>query len=75
MSRSTGSTRIPKYRLHSPSGLAVARFNGVDFYLGKHGSQESRDESQFKVAVTLRVTHCDSPPRRIASHHSESDGY
>lgn len=44
MSRSTGSPRIPKYRLHSPSGLAVARFNGVDFYLGKHGSQESRDE-------------------------------
>jgi hypothetical protein len=30
--------------LHSPSGLAVARFNGVDFYPGQHGSRESRDE-------------------------------
>ncbi len=44
MSRSSGSPRIPKYRLHRHSGLAVARFNGVDYYLGKHGSQESRDE-------------------------------
>ena len=44
MSRSSGTPRIPKYRLHRPSGLAVARFNGVDYYLGKHGSQESRDE-------------------------------
>jgi hypothetical protein len=39
-----GSSRIPKYRLHRPSGQAVARFNGIDYYLGKHGSQESRDE-------------------------------
>lgn len=44
MSHSPGSPRIPKYRLHRPSGQAVPRFNGVDCYLGKHGSQESRDE-------------------------------
>ena len=44
MFQSAGSSRIPKYRLHRPSGQAVARFNGIDYYLGKHGSQESRDE-------------------------------
>ena len=44
MSQSAGSCRIPKYRLHRASGQAVARFNGVDYYLGKYGSQESRDE-------------------------------
>lgn len=44
MSRSKGSPRIPKYRLHRASGQAVATFNGFDYYLGKHGSQESRDE-------------------------------
>jgi len=27
-----------------------------------------------KVAVTLQATLCDSTPRRIAVHHSESDG-
>lgn len=44
MSHSAGAPRIPKYRLHRPSGQAVARFNGVDYYLGKYGSPESRDE-------------------------------
>ena len=44
MSNSSGSSRVPKYRLHRPSGQAVASFNGVDYYLGKHGSEESRNE-------------------------------
>src|SRR4051794_31240345 len=44
VSNSSGSSRVPKYRLHRPSGLAVARFSGVDYYLGKHGSEESRNE-------------------------------
>jgi hypothetical protein len=38
------SPRIPKYRLHAPSGLAVVRLNGRDIYLGKHGTKESRQE-------------------------------
>jgi hypothetical protein len=38
------SSRIPKYRLHTPSGLAVVRLNDRDIYLGKHGTQESRQE-------------------------------
>ena len=31
----------PKYRLHKPTGLAVVRLNGKDFYLGKHQTPES----------------------------------
>ena len=31
------SARIPRYRLHKPTGLAVVRLNGRDIYLGKHG--------------------------------------
>jgi integrase len=34
--------RIPKYRLHKPSGLAVVRLNGKDIYMGPHGSDASR---------------------------------
>ena len=44
MKKTSASSRVPKYRLHRPSGQAVARFNGIDYYLGKHGSQASRDE-------------------------------
>ncbi|HOW71368.1 MAG TPA: tyrosine-type recombinase/integrase [Phycisphaerae bacterium] len=35
------SVRIPKYRLHKPTGLGLVRIKGRDFYLGKHGTQES----------------------------------
>lgn len=38
------TSRIPKYRLHAPSGLGVVRLNGRDIYLGKHGTKESRQE-------------------------------
>lgn len=34
--------RIPSYRLHRPSGLAVVTLNGKDHYLGPHGTPESR---------------------------------
>ncbi len=34
--------RIPKYRHHKRSGLAVVTIDGRDHYLGKHGSNESR---------------------------------
>lgn len=38
------SPRIPKYRLHAPSGLGVVRLNGRDVYLGRHGTKESQHE-------------------------------
>ena len=40
----TPSPRIPKYRLHKPSGLAVVRLNGKDIYMGPHGSDSSRQQ-------------------------------
>lgn len=44
MSNSRASTRVPKYAFHMGSGQAVVRLGGIDIYLGKHGSEESRAE-------------------------------
>lgn len=41
--RSTAS-KPPSYCLHKASGQAVVRIDGRDYYLGKHGSHESRQE-------------------------------
>ena len=49
----TRSPRIPSYRLHKPSGLAVVRLNGRDFYLGRHGSPESQNKYEQLVAEWL----------------------
>ena len=64
MFQSAGSSRIPKYRLHRPSGQAVARFNGIDYYLGKHGSQESRDEYDRLLGEWMIKGR--QPPRKLA---------
>ena len=45
--------RIPSYRLHKPTGLAVVRLNSRDFYLGKHGTPESRSEYERLIAEWL----------------------
>jgi integrase len=38
--------RIPAYRLHKPSGLAVVTMEGRDHYLGRYGSDISKTEYQ-----------------------------
>lgn len=45
--------RIPSYRLHKPSGLAVVTLAGEDHYLGTHGTPESRESYDRKVAEWL----------------------
>lgn len=45
--------RIPSYRLHKPSGQAVVRLNGRDFYLGKHGSAQSQEAYERLIAEWL----------------------
>lgn len=50
--RST-TPRIPKYRLHKPSGLAAVRLNGRDVYLGQHGTAESRAQYDAVIADWL----------------------
>ena len=63
--------RIPSYRLHKPTGLAVVRLNGKDFYLGKHGTPESQEEYTRRIAEWL-TNHChpfpsaDEPKREVS---------
>jgi len=61
------SSRIPKYRLHKPSGLAVVRLNGQDTYLGPHGS----DESQQKYARLIKEWLAN---HRLLAPAEEADG-
>jgi len=45
----------PSYRLHKPSGQAVVRLNGKDHYLGKHGTEESRERYAALLADFLTL--------------------
>ena len=45
--------RIPRYRLHKPTGLAVVTLDGKDHYLGRHGTDESRRQYDCLVAEWL----------------------
>ncbi|MBW2223906.1 MAG: tyrosine-type recombinase/integrase, partial [Deltaproteobacteria bacterium] len=45
--------RIPKYRLHKPSGQAVATLGYRDVYLGRHGTKSSREEYDRRIAEWL----------------------
>lgn len=42
--------RVPSYRLHKPSGQAVVRLGGKDFYLGSYGSDDSQTEYRRLIA-------------------------
>ena len=44
--------KIPSYRLHKASGQAVV-WLGRDVYLGKHGSQESREKYHRLISEWL----------------------
>jgi integrase len=54
--------RVPKYRLHKPTGLAVVRLSGRDMYLGRYGSPESEARYETAVAEWLRNDR-KAPPR------------
>jgi integrase len=47
------SKRIPTYRLHKPTGLAVVTLDGKDHYLGRHGTAASRAAYERLVAQWL----------------------
>ncbi len=61
--------RIPSYRLHKPSGLAVVRLNGKDVYLGKHGTPESQAEYRRVIAEWLASP---TPSLSIACYQDRS---
>ena len=44
------ASRLPKYRHYKPKDLAVVRLDGKDHYLGKYGSEESREKYRRLVA-------------------------
>src|SRR5690242_11069421 len=50
--------RTPSYRLHKPTRQAVVTLNGRDFYLGRHGSPESRAEYDRLIAEWLSHGRC-----------------
>jgi|SRR5687768_3854769 len=45
--------RIPRYRLHKPSGQAVVTLDDRTYYLGKHGSTESHQRYDRYIAEWL----------------------
>src|SRR5690349_21772717 len=59
--------RIPKYRKHKPSKLAVVSLGGRDIYLGKYGTKESRDEYDKLVAEYLKLRGQPVPPAIVAA--------
>ena len=61
---SRNSVRIPSYRLHKPTELAVVRLSGRDHYLGKHGTRESKREYQRLIAEWLANGHQQPPECR-----------
>ena len=74
--------RVPSYRLHKPSCLAVVRLSGRDFYLGPYDTLESRQEYDRIVAEWLTNGHqspgkaqrgCERTEPRTARKPEESD--
>src|ERR1700677_147953 len=50
-------TKIPSFRLHKPSGLAVATFNGRDVYFGAFASAESGEKYERALLEWLSNSH------------------
>lgn len=61
------NAKIPSYRLHKATGLAVVRLGGRDYYLGRHGTPESHAEYQRLIAEWLAT------PSRQSSLRSTHD--
>lgn len=47
------SCRVPKYRLHKGSGQALVQINGERIYLGKYGTDESREKYRRLVTELM----------------------
>jgi hypothetical protein len=54
--------RLPKYRHYKPKDLAVVRIDGKDHYLGKFGSEESRQKYRRLIAEMLAAPATAPPP-------------
>jgi integrase len=75
--------KIPAYRHHRASGLAVVTLSGRDHYLGPHGSSESHREYERLIAEWLaggRVPLAEASPdltveEALASYWGHAAGY
>ena len=65
---SSRSPRVPSYRLHKPTGLAVVRLNGRDFYLGKHGTPASHERYERLIAEWLSTHQLTNVPDSDRRH-------
>lgn len=65
--------KIPKYRLHKPSGQAVVTLSGLDVYLGEHGSAVSRVNYDREVAEWLANGRRLAPDPQEETHLSVSE--
>ena len=63
------TSRLPSYRLHKPTGLAVVTIAGRDVYLGRHDTTESRAEYDRLIAEWLANGR--TIPRRLAGNGSD----
>ena len=61
---SARGARIPKLRLHKPSGLGVVTLAGRDVYLGRHGTRECQAAYRKAVAQWLAEG---APTKRAAA--------
>jgi integrase len=50
--------KLPSYRRHKASGMAVVTLNGRDVYLGPHGTQASKTEYDRVIAEWLANGRC-----------------
>lgn len=46
--------RVPSLRLHKPSGLAVVRFKGKDYYCGRFGTEQAKQRYEALVIEHLQ---------------------
>jgi hypothetical protein len=61
------SARLPNYRLHKGSGQALVQIDGQRIYLGKHGTEESKEKYHRVVGEWLarnRASATSSPAGR-----------
>lgn len=59
------SARIPAYRHHKPTGLAVVTLNGRDLYLGQWNTNDSRSEYDRLISEWM------ANGRRLPGHESQ----
>ena len=50
----TKPRKLPSYRLHKPSGQAVVRLDGRDYYLGRDGTEARHEAYRRTIARWLK---------------------